>query len=700
MARAGLGEREGTASVTSTQASGHLRRSHRNLQCEPADAGARLRSRRRGHPNRGVPRLRSLRARRPRPLVTLIIPANNEAGRLPAAVRTYSSALAGRYGRAFEILVVANGCTDATAGVARAMRREVPVIRVLDIPQRIGKGGAILAGFRAARGRSVVFADADGSAEPASLLRLVDDLGRYDVSIGSRRMPASVIPRPQPLLRRMLGIAFNRVVRTAFNLRVQDTQCGAKAFRIRAARRLARTVTERGWAFDVDVLLAARQLGLTVVERSITWSDVAGSRLRVGAAAPGVAAAFWRLWQRQRAGASDVRARQRDVERPLQILALNWRCSRHPEAGGAELNLFEQARRWRERGHDVTVVSARSGGGVTLPAVEVVDGIVVRRMGGRFSIYLHVAWFLLRNGGRYDRVLDVSNGIPFFAPLFTRTPTTLLVHHVHGTQWATEFPRPIAAVGWALERYAVPAIYGRRAIIAVSPTTRDALIGIGFRPESITIVYNGVTAPRSAGALRSATRLRAPTVTYVGRIKKYKRLGLLVSAFPEVLRHVPGARLEIAGDGDDRPALEELVDELGLGDRVTLHGFVDDDKKAELLASADVFATPSMHEGWGLSVIEANAQGVPAVAFDVPGLSSAIVDGETGILAHDRDAFTSALSKILSDHDLRDRMSDAAVRWASRFDWDVSAAQTLELMTAAEPAPALARVDERVRPVA
>lgn len=637
-----------------------------------------------GHPSdaeaRGVLRRRR-RSVAGRPAVTLVIPAHNEERRLSGTVREYGRALAAAYGSCFEIVIVANGCTDGTVDVARALRPRHPV-RVIDIPEPVGKGGAVLAGFRAARGGRVIFADADGATAAASLLDLLEDLQHFDVAIGSRRLASSVIVRPQPLRRRLLGRAYNLVAGVAFGLPIRDLQCGAKAFRRMAAQRLASVVVEGGWAFDLDLLLSARRIGMSVVERSVVWTDVPGSSLRARSAAPAVAASFWRLWRRGD-GRRLFGHRRPDqlpdgAARPLQILALNWRCSRHPEAGGAELNLFEQARRWRRLGHEVTVLAARPGD--SLPATEVIDGIVVRRMGGRFSVYLHVAWYLIRHGHRYDRVLDISNGIPFFAPLFTMTPATLLVHHVHDRQWFTELPRAVAAIGWALERYLVPIVYRWRKTIAVSPTTRDALIATGFRPGSVEIVYNGVTVPYGPARSTRAWPGR-PIVAYVGRIKRYKRLDLLISAFANLRAELPTARLEIAGDGDDRPAIERLVQKLGLSSSVTIHGFVDEARKAELLAEASVFATPSSQEGWGLSVIEANVYGLPAVAFDVPGLRSAIVDGETGILAEDQAAFTAALSRILSDDSLRRRMSEAAVLWSSRFDWDVAANATLDLLT-------------------
>jgi glycosyltransferase involved in cell wall biosynthesis len=360
----------------------------------------------------------------------------------------------------------------------------------------------------------------------------------------------------------------------------------------------------------------------------------------------------------------------------MRILALNWRCQRHPDAGGAEVNLFEQARRWVAQGHEVTVFCADPGREQAPERNERIDGVVVRRRGGRLSVYAWAALLLLRSGRRFDRILDVSNGIPFFTPALTRVPSVLLVHHVHGDQWRIEFPAPMALVGRWLEERVVPWLYGRRSVIAVSDTTRAALVEIGFDPDRVTVVHNGAHAPLEhlwgpAGA---------PTVVYVGRLKRYKRIDRLVLAFAALHERFPSARLEIAGDGDARPAIEAAIRSLGLERSVTLHGFIDEQAKSELLARATVFATPSMHEGWGVSVIEANAHGCPAVAYNVPGLSAAIKNDETGLLADDDDEFRESVARILGDAALRSRMSAAAQTWAARFSWDAAATATLAVL--------------------
>jgi glycosyltransferase involved in cell wall biosynthesis len=230
---------------------------------------------------------------------SLIIPAYNEEKRLHGTLALYEKALHHRFGDDFEIIVVANGCVDNTVGVASEAATIYPQIRIVDIKEPVGKGGAVLEGFRLAYGDGVLFADADGATTPESLLELLDHLDRYDVVIGSRRMSTSVITQPQPLLRRMCGWGFATTVRFVFGTPFKDTQCGAKVFRRAAARHLAQVVSETRWTFDLDLLLSAKKLGLKVYEHPVVWADQVGSQLRYGATTSEVLRTLWAMKLRE-----------------------------------------------------------------------------------------------------------------------------------------------------------------------------------------------------------------------------------------------------------------------------------------------------------------------------------------------------------------------------------------------------------------
>lgn len=234
------------------------------------------------------------------PAVTLVIPAHNEAQRLAATIDLYHRALASAYETDFEVVVVANGCTDSTVSVAAELSRVYAGVRLIEIADAIGKGGAVLAGLQSAAGHAVIFADADGATAPESILNLLEQLAHYDMVIGSRRLRASKIVSHQPLSRRIFGQAFHRTVRLLFGMPYQDTQCGAKAMRLHVARAVGSTVSERQWTFDVDLLLNAELHGFTVLECPIVWSDKAGSRLRLTRASRPVLISLARLWWRHR----------------------------------------------------------------------------------------------------------------------------------------------------------------------------------------------------------------------------------------------------------------------------------------------------------------------------------------------------------------------------------------------------------------
>jgi glycosyltransferase involved in cell wall biosynthesis len=221
-----------------------------------------------------------------------------------------------RFGSDFEIIAVINGSTDKSVeftdnsvGLTVDARVVTPQIRVIHIGERVGKGGAVLEGFRHANGDYVAFADADGATAPESLLELFANLEHYDIVIGSRRLKSSIIIQRQPFLRRVFGWGFCNTVRVLFRLPFKDTQCGAKAFRGDAARCLAQVVIQNRWTFDLDLLLSAQRLGFRIYEYPIVWTDKkGGSQLRYASMIFEVLQALWTMKLQARAAARAIRA--------------------------------------------------------------------------------------------------------------------------------------------------------------------------------------------------------------------------------------------------------------------------------------------------------------------------------------------------------------------------------------------------------
>jgi glycosyltransferase involved in cell wall biosynthesis len=370
-----------------------------------------------------------------------------------------------------------------------------------------------------------------------------------------------------------------------------------------------------------------------------------------------------------------------------RVAIANWRDPDHSLAGGSEIYAWEFARALRDGGAEVEFLTARDSG--QEPTV-VRDAIVVRRRGSAFSFYPHTALRLLARRRRLDAVVDPSCGLPSFAPLFVRrrTPVVLVMHHVHQEQFTTHFPAPVAALGRWLERVLMPRVYRRCRTVAVSESTIEEMRRQLGWTGPVGVLANGADLPAVGAGDPAAADLQR--VAVLGRLVTHKRVDLVIRAVDALRGDHPGLQLDIIGKGPERDELERLVARLGLSDRVTFHGFVDDDTMAALLGRASVHVCASDAEGWGQAVIEAAGHGLPTVARDVPGLRDSVRDGESGWLVPDSDdleevgrRLTAQLRDALAeagDPGARARRFAACQAWAHQFDWSEMRRQALDLV--------------------
>lgn len=227
--------------------------------------------------------------------LSIVVPAFNEQARLGPMLDAYAGFFVPRYGNDVEIVVVVNGSRDRTEAIAAEQSVHTPQVRVIIEPKAIGKGGALLLGFRDARGELVGFVDADNSTGPEAFQDLVEHIGDAGCIIASRWLKESRVSPRQPLARRIASRIFNRLVRIFFGLKITDTQCGAKLVRREALRAALPHLGITRWAFDVDLLFQLRRLGYAVTERPTVWRDAAGSRLNVPRASMEMFIAICRL---------------------------------------------------------------------------------------------------------------------------------------------------------------------------------------------------------------------------------------------------------------------------------------------------------------------------------------------------------------------------------------------------------------------
>ena len=221
-----------------------------------------------------------------RPRFLVVIPAYNEESRIGPVLRKFATQLRAHYFGPFRILVVLNGCRDRTEDVVRSAAAEFTEIELLVFHGPIGKGGALIEGFKqAGNAELVAYVDADGATGPDALIKLVDELRNADCVIGSRWLPGSVLHQSQTRMRKIMSRSFHTIVEGFFWMGIKDTQCPAKVLSRAALDKVIDSLRIADLAFDVNLLVALHRAGLSVREVPIEWTDQAGSK---------VTASLWR----------------------------------------------------------------------------------------------------------------------------------------------------------------------------------------------------------------------------------------------------------------------------------------------------------------------------------------------------------------------------------------------------------------------
>jgi len=361
----------------------------------------------------------------------------------------------------------------------------------------------------------------------------------------------------------------------------------------------------------------------------------------------------------------------------MNILVLNWRDMEHPEAGGAEVHFSEIFSRLADKGHSVTLLTTRFKG---CRSRTVHRGIEVLRRGSNYLFNWEAPIIVkkLLKTKKYDCIIDDVNKLPFYSNIwFKSTPNGVFYHHLFGkTVFGLTNP-PMALYVYLMEKMSTR-IYAKTPCCAVSTSTAEELVRQGVDKRVLTVIENGIDIERYCPD-RFVARDDG-LLLFVGRLKKYKRVDAILEAMSAIEKSGRKLRLAVVGTGDDLPRLKKRAGELGLSGRVDFAGFIDEDKKIELLRKAALFVNPSEKEGWGITNIEASACGTPIVANDAPGLRDSVVDGETGLLYDNNDvqSLTSSIQKLLDDEKLRERFAVCGRAWAEKFSWDASARRVEE----------------------
>ncbi len=372
-------------------------------------------------------------------------------------------------------------------------------------------------------------------------------------------------------------------------------------------------------------------------------------------------------------GSEPTEALDAPPSQPLHLAILDYRDIRHPEAGGAEVYIYEIFRRIAAHGHRVTWISAKDAGADP----EEIDGnLRMLRTGNKVTANFTSVRAALRldRDDPVDLYIENLCKIPFFVPAYdAKAPVLPIVLHLFGETVFREANPLLATYVWLYERF-IPRVYRGKPFVALSDSTAQDLARRGVAAKWVDVVPPGLDLSLYC---ESSAPSDEALVLYVGRLKRYKQIDIALRAFAEVLKHVPTARFAVLGKGDDRERLEKLVAELGLADSVRFYGFVTEQEKIEWLRKARVVVYPSPKEGWGISTTEAAACGTPVVASNSEGLRDAVQDGRTGFLVPHEDvsAWASQIRRLIEDDVLHQTLREGAIAWSREFDWDKRATQ-------------------------
>lgn len=357
----------------------------------------------------------------------------------------------------------------------------------------------------------------------------------------------------------------------------------------------------------------------------------------------------------------------------MKILVINWQDRENPQGGGAEIHLHEIYERLAEKGHEITLLC---GGWPGCRTRTNIGGIDVHRVGTRQSFALKTFGYWRRHlaNAAFDIFLEDINKAPLYTPLWGSTAKSVAcVPHLFGATAFKELAWPLAAAVWLSER-PLSLVYQPVPFQAISESTADDLVARGIAREHIQVIYPGVSLDYYTRCPEG--RAEHPSFAYIGRLKKYKGVELIIRAFAAL--DCNEATLEIAGAGSHRSSLEALARSLDLGSRVRFLGFISEKEKLALLRRSWAVSLTSSKEGWGLTNVEAAACGTPVVASQSPGIRESVRDGVTGFLVPHGNvvALTAAFQRLADSRELVSAMGVSSRRFAETFTWTRAADET------------------------
>ncbi len=345
----------------------------------------------------------------------------------------------------------------------------------------------------------------------------------------------------------------------------------------------------------------------------------------------------------------------------MDLLITNHRDVYHPQAGGAEEVIKEVGRRLVYLGNSVTWFSENVKG---RPSMESYEGMTLKRKGGKASVHLYSIF----EARRHEVVIDsVAHAVPFFS-YAVNDKTVALIHHVHQEVVQLE----LGTFSRGLVKFMEKQVKRYPHLIAVSRTTKNDLkTKLGIDESKIEVIYNGVDHEK----FKPGEKSREPMVLWIGRMKSYKNP---FDVFEIKKRMKTKAELVVVGSGELSEKFSMEAERHG----VKYLGRVSEGEKVSLYQRSWAILSTSFIEGWGMTIVEGNACGTPAVVYRAGSLPEVVRDGENGFVVDykDYESAAKALDYLMEESNMR-QMSKRSYESSLKYDWDITARSYNDFLT-------------------
>lgn len=370
----------------------------------------------------------------------------------------------------------------------------------------------------------------------------------------------------------------------------------------------------------------------------------------------------------------------------MRILILSWRDTRNPAGGGAEILTHELAKRWTKKGHYVTQFSSFFSGA---KQYEEIDGVNIIRRGHSdaraiiFSVHFLAFLYYMKYGrGKFDVVIDEIHGLPFFTPFYVRERKIAFICEVASDLWFKMYGPIFGGIGRLIEIIYLRIIYRNVTFMTISKSSKEELIKNGVSKSKTHVLPMGINVPPIRD---EREKEKIPTLLYIGRLSKAKGIEDALRTVNILKEKGQSIRLKIIGRGDKKYVdfLHTFCKKLNILSDVDFLGFVSEKKKFETISSSHILISPSIKEGFGLTIPEAGYMGVPSVVYNSLGLLDIVVDHKNGLICKKNtpEDLAKAIILLLQNTSLYKKLSDEARRESVKYDWDKTARIALQIIS-------------------